>query len=278
MRNVFAVTALAVGAVVLTRAAADVTFILTDGTRVTGEIASMSEPSEGMPEGELNLESRGMDERSFGLEMVAVIDFAGGAPNAEELEALPSRGHLLALTNGTRTIGRLEDMRNGQLRWRGTSGQPEYYPLNQVARVYLDAEAARRVYEDAVAEAAASNVATMPGAIAVVANRAWTDAGIQVRPGQRFRFQVAGQIRFGPGADQVATADGNATVRNRRLPVPALPIGGLIVRVNQDDPMPVGTGQTPITFGRGGRMQLGINDTNFGDNAGAFQVVITRVR
>jgi len=282
MRRILMLTLATVSAAVLLQAAASVTFILTNGDRATGEIASMSEASPAMPMGELNLEAPGMPERSFGLEMVAVIDFAGGRPDVQELQALPARGQMLALRNGSRTIGRMEDLRNGTLRWRGASGSLEVYPQDQIARIYLDPDAARRVYEVTGGREGGGRTPAggrqPDGSIVVVANRAWTDTGIQVRPGQRFRFQVSGEIRFGSGADQVAGPDGNPAVRGRMFPVPQLPVGGLIARVNQDPPMSVGSAPQAITFGRGGRLQLGINDNTFDDNSGFFRVVITPVR
>lgn len=265
------------------RAQAPVTFVLTNGDRATGDVASFSEASPAMPYGELNLEQAGRDERSFGLEMVAVIDYVGGTPAQAELRALPARGQFLALRNGTRTMGRLVDLRDGTLRWTGADGQRTSYPVSEIARIYIDAGAARTVYNVTSGDAASETPVARggrsgDGSIVVPANQAWTDSGHVIRAGDVVRFSVSGEIKFGTGDNQTANANGNAAVRNPRFPVPALPVGGLIGRVGNGRAFPIGENPGPITLGQAGRLFLGINDDGFTDNSGSFRVVITRGR
>lgn len=265
------------------RAQGAVTFVLTNGDRASGDVASFSEASPAMPNGELNLEQAGRDERSFGLEMVAVIDYAGGTPADAELRALPARGQFLALKNGTRTMGRLVDLRNGTLQWNGADGQRASYPIGNIARIYLDAAAARTVYNVPAGNAAPETPVAVggrsaDGSVMVLANQAWTDTGHVIRAGDVVRFTVTGEIKFGTGDNQTANANGNDSVRNPRFPVPALPVGGLIGRVGTGRPFPIGASPGPITLGQAGRLFLGVNDDGFTDNSGAFRVVITRGR
>lgn len=277
------VALLVASSLMMLRAQASVTFVLTNGDRATGDVASFSEASPTMPFGELNLEQANRDERSFGLEMVAVIDYAGGDAESAEIRALPARGQFLVLRNGTRTMGRLVDLRSGTLRWSGADGQQSSYPVGEIARIYLDVEAARAIFSARSGRAtpdapAARGGRAADGSFVVPANRAWTDTGITVRGGEVFRFSVTGEIKFGTEENQTANADGNAAVRSARYPVPALPVGGLIGRVGGGRPFPIGTNTGPITLGQGGRLSLGINDDAFTDNSGAFRVVITRGR
>ena len=53
-------------------------------------------------------------------------------------------------------------------------------------------------------------------------------------------------------------------------------LGGLIARVDTGPAFPIGSNSQPITMPANGRLYLGINDDEFGDNSGAFTVVINR--
>ena len=55
-----------------------------------------------------------------------------------------------------------------------------------------------------------------------------------------------------------------------------MPVGGLIARVDTGQAFPIGSNSQPITMPANGRLYLGINDDEFGDNSGAFTVVINR--
>ncbi|MEZ5319596.1 MAG: LecA/PA-IL family lectin [Vicinamibacterales bacterium] len=289
LRRLLLVSVIAGSALVMLRAADTVTFILTDGTRVSGDVASTSEASPAMPNGELNLEKAGADERSYGWEMVAVIDFDGGRPSNAELGALPASGHLLVTKDDARHIGRMVNLRNGTLRWNGTSGRVEPYPVDQIKRIYLDTGAARRAYNyDPNANTGSGGGGgggetvtggrQPDGSIFVLANQAWTDSGLMVRKGENLRISATGEIKFGQGDTQRSNANGNAEVRNPRFPVPALPVGGLIGRVGRSAAFPIGVEQARITMPEDGRLMLGINDDGFSDNSGYFRVTITRIR
>jgi hypothetical protein len=53
-------------------------------------------------------------------------------------------------------------------------------------------------------------------------------------------------------------------------------VGGLIFKVGNSAPSPIGSNNQPITMPANGRLYLGINDDEFGDNSGAFTVMIGR--
>jgi len=138
---------------------------------------------------------------------------------------------------------------------------------------------ARSVYASLLGSGAANAVATSgvmsPGAINVAANQPWTDTGMTVKKGDRVYFSSNGQIMVGPGF--VATVDGSATAGSRAgLPVPAMPAGGLIARVDNGAPFPIGANSQAIVMPANGRLYVGINDDNFGDNSGFFAVTVRK--
>jgi PA-IL-like protein len=115
------------------------------------------------------------------------------------------------------------------------------------------------------------------GTIVVLASQPWTDAGLVVRKGENLRISATGEVKFGQGDTQRATANGNAEVRNPRFPVPALPVGGLIGRVGRSAAFPIGVQVDRITMPEDGRLMLGVNDDGYTDNSGFFRVTITRL-
>ncbi len=117
-------------------------------------------------------------------------------------------------------------------------------------------------------------------ALRVLANRPWTDTGIVVRRGDRVSFRASGQIQFGDSDRDVAGAEGNPRYRidPYELPVRSMPIGGLIGRVGNNAPFPVGSNTNPIVMPEDGRLYLGVNEKVVSGNRGAFLVEILTER
>jgi hypothetical protein len=275
-------------AVLLLQAQSAVTFVLTNGDRIAGDSADRTDANPIMPYGELNIYA-GPDkhERSFGQEVVAVIDYSGGTPSNGELAALPAEGQMLVLKNGTRTQGRIAGLRNGVLRWSGMSGNTEEYPVSQISRIYLNTGEARKVYNYAPGAMATPPAVTptpptargrggIGSAIGVHANRPWTDTNITVRVNETLRFNTSGAIKFGMGEGQAASADGNPEVTNAAFPVPTAPVGALIGRIGTGTPFLIGSKSDPMAMPQTGRLFIGINDDGYGDNTGQFTVIVTR--
>lgn len=260
-------------------AAERATFILSDGERKSGQVVFHGDQRENLINGYLNLgNDTGGPEFTFPMSQVSVIDFAGGQPSATELAALPPSGHLLALRNGQSQQGTFVNMIGGDtLVWQNQSGQTQQYALHDVSRVYLNPQAARVAF-NAPATAATAAVGTSgalaPGTVLVQANQAWTDGGITVKKGDRVSFTTSGQISFAQG--QTAGPDGNGALTRQSYPVPVMPVGGLIGRVGTGAPFPIGSNSQPIVMPANGRLMLGINDDEYGDNTGAFTVVVTK--
>jgi hypothetical protein len=96
-----------------------------------------------------------------------------------------------------------------------------------------------------------------------------------VRRGQRLTFESTGEIHFGAGADQRANAGGKGGDPSQStLPAPGMGVGGLIGRVGNGNPFPIGAGPAQVTMPANGRLFIGVNDRELSDNSGTFTVTI----
>jgi hypothetical protein len=95
-----------------------------------------------------------------------------------------------------------------------------------------------------------------------------------VKKGDRVSFSTSGQISYGQG--MTAGPDGDGTLRRPDYPVAAMPVGGLIGRVGNGAPFPIGANSQPIIMPNAGRLMLGVNDNEIGDNSGAFTVAVRK--
>jgi hypothetical protein len=114
--------------------------------------------------------------------------------------------------------------------------------------------------------------------LTVSATQPWTDTGIEVTPDMTFEIVAEGTIQI--AARVTSGPDGNDNVAGGRLPVPERPAGSLIGRIRYRDGrysnlVWLGARSAPATEeGEYGRLFLGINDDNFQDNRGSFNVRI----
>jgi len=209
-------------------AAERATFILTDGSRKSGQVVFHGDQRENLINGYLNLgNDAGGPEFTYPVNQVAVIDFVGGRPQANELAALPASGQFLMLRSGQSQGGTFVNLIGGDtLVWRNTAGETQQYKVSDVSRVYLNPQSARTAFNyngtPAAANAAVGTVGAAPaGAVLVQANQQWNDAGITVKKGDRIAFTTSGQIAYGPG--MTAGPDGEGTLRKPDYPVAAIP-------------------------------------------------------
>jgi len=259
-------------------AAERATFILSDGERKSGQVVFHGDQRENLINGFLNLgNDSGGPEFTFPIAQVSVIDFAGGRPRNAELAALPASGHFLMLRSGQSQPGTFVNIIGGDtLVWRNTSGDTQQYRLSDVTRVYLNPQNARTTfnYNAAAANAVGTAGVAPAGSVLVQANQEWNDAGITVKKGDRVSFSTSGQISYGQG--MTAGPDGDGTLRRPDYPVAAMPVGGLIGRVGNGTPFPIGANAQPIVMPNAGRLMLGVNDNEMGDNSGAFTVAVRK--
>ena len=216
-------------------------------------------------------------ERIIPMNQVAVVDFGGNVnPQASWFNGMTK--HLVVFKNGDTLQTEWVDIGGAQpliLRVNNGSGEREL-TTNEVARIYL------------VAPANIGNTGSVgvggaqgDGSVNVNAADPWTSSGLNVRTGEMLRFSVSREIRVGPGANDMATADGNTNISAgntlfRRLPVPGLPVGTLIGKVGNGRAFSIGSAPQAIRMPANGTLFLGINDLTFNDNSGWFRVVVTR--
>jgi PA-IL-like protein len=280
LRKTFAIGALVASAGWYALAAERATFILTDGSRRSGQVVFHGDQRENLINGYLNLSNdAGGPEFTYPMDQVAVIDFTGGQPSPAELGELPPSGNFLTLRSGQSQPGTFVNIIGGDtLLWRNTSGQTQQYRLSDVTRVYLNPQSARTAFNYNGSAATANAVGTsgvVPGgSVLVQANQQWNDGGLTVRKGDRVSFTTSGQISYGQGMS--AGPDGDASLRRPDYPVPQMPVGGLIGRVGNGQPFPIGSNAQPITMPNDGRLMLGVNDNEVGDNSGAFTVAVRK--
>lgn len=263
-----------------TLAAERATFILTDGERKSGELVAHGGNAANLIDGQLNLGDNGK-EQSFQIDQVAVIDIAGGTPSPTELSQIPASGQAVVTRDGKAIPGRFVNIVRGDtLLWENASGQQQQFPVRDVARVYLNPQSARNAFNyNGPAGSAVGTSGTLANSrtISVPANRGWTDTGIDVNAGDRVVFQASGEVTFGRSPGQTASPDGNASARSAQYPDPTLPAGALIGKVgNNGKPFGIGSQTQPLPMPASGRLFIGVNDNELGDNSGAFSVVVAK--
>jgi hypothetical protein len=258
------------------------TFILTTGERKAGTLVFHGGNRENMIAGNLNLGIGNNQEESYRGDQVAVISFVGGRPSNAELEGLPNdRSHRLVMRNGAVESGEFVNIIGGDtVKWRFSNGDTRDIPVRDVERIYLNPGSARQTFnvtnQTQINPVATAGTVLESGATRVDANQQWTNTGINVRAGDLVSFRATGRIAFGQGATQTAGPDGNDSLRNTNYPVGVMPVGGLIGRVGNGAPFPIGSNSQPIRMPANGTLMLGVNDDAVGDNSGFFSVVISR--
>jgi hypothetical protein len=270
--------ALAVAACLTTSAVAAerATVVLKDGSRQSGELVFHGSNQRNIIDDFVNLGNAGQ-EKGVPLDQVALIDFGAGDVTAADLQQLDERSHLLVLRGNVRQRGKLLNIVRGDtLQWQNESGQSQEYAVRDVARVILNAEAARRLHPQQAAAVPASNDDDGPvpsGAVRVDARR-WVSSGMRVRKGDMVAFRTTGRVQVSPDQAHTSGPDGNPNVPGANLLVPEMPVGGLIGRVDDSEPFPIGSNRAPIAMPENGLLMLGVNDSEHGDNSGAFTVEI----
>jgi len=256
--------------------AADVTFILKNGARHSGRLDYDGDAT-------MELISGGAT-RSFPIDDIAVIVLSGhGDPAGTEVTQLPTSDnqpdrdrHTLVLNTGELVRGKFYDYRDEVLSFHTWNDagviDRRSIPIASVARLYLSNEGARHLFNVGAAVAQPEPAGQV---VRVEATRPWTDTGITVQRGERIAFSVKGEIQIAPTTRVGPDGDLNSPGR-RAYPVPSLHSGALVGRVGQGAPFPIGGRTDAIAMPVNGRLLLGINDDNFRDNRGAFEVTMTR--
>jgi len=281
VRRFISAVAVVICAGLYTLAAEQVTFILNNGERRSGEVIAAGADGANYVNGQLNLSGQPIP-----VDQVAVIDLTGGTPSAVELSRLPqSSAQAVVLRSGHAQAGKFVNIIRGDtLLWENGAGQQEQYPLRDVSRIYLNAQNARAAYNAPALPATAvpapagtaGQTQNQAGGVRVHANVAWNDTGITLKSGDMVTFRTTGQVNFGESAGQTAGPDGNPAAHSASYPIAALPAGALIGRVGGSAPFGIGSNAAPIRMPAKGRLLLGVNDNEINDNGGYFSVVVTK--
>jgi hypothetical protein len=278
-------------------AAERATFILVNGERVSGTLAFHTNTRELLIDNDFSLAvTPGQPEQIFHYDQVVAIEFLGGTPRQSELAALPEgSGQMLVMRNGDTRYGRFVNIIGGDtVRWKNEANQTQEMPVRDVSRIYLHADNARRIFDytgppdrgrfqgqgQGQGRAFGRGRAIGGGPLGadeyeVQASTPWTDTGLEVRRGDRVAFSVRGQVATAENGQPMGP-DGNPSMRSQSYPVSAMAVGGLIGKVGNSAPFPIGANRNPITMPANGRLMLGVNDDHFQDNSGAFLVTVTR--
>lgn len=286
MRRLFLIASVVVVATgVMATTFASATWVLTSGERVTGNINIHTDEKINIARAKFAVGMSDGTEREVPVDEVASIEFVGGDPPMTELGKLPATGHMLAMRDGSTLNGRVLNLINGELvRWMHAGGGTEEFPIRNINRVYMNTEAARRIYHyvppaaaPATPPAGAAPAGTPDGpGVVVRADVAWNDTGLNVARNERIKFNPRGQIHWGPNTDMVSGPEGSPLIKNAGFPLPAMNVGCLIGRVGTSRAFYIGAGEVPIAMPAAGRLLLGINDNALTDNSGAFRVEILR--
>jgi hypothetical protein len=284
-RSISAIVLIASAGLYTLTAAERVTVVLTNGERRSGEVVATGNDSAAFVGGQFRLIENGQ-EQAIPIEQIAVIDFTGGTPSPLELSRVaPNTGGQTAIMrSGHAQAGKFVNVVRGDTLLWESRGQQEQYPIRDVSRVYLNPASARSVYNvererGGVAVGSGTGTSgTLTGGttINVPANQAWTDSGITVNSGDRVMFQATGSINYGQSAGQTATPDGGGE-RRSNYPDPSVPVGALIGKVgNNGTPFAIGNQRQALSMPASGRLFLGVNDNERGDNSGAFSVIVAK--
>jgi hypothetical protein len=266
---------------------------MTNGQRASGELVYHGGQANNMIDDQLNLGNNGK-EQSYPLDSVAVIDIAGGTPSQDELGKAVLTSQAMATRNGVVQGGQFVNIQGGStLIWRNEAGQEQRYGLDRIARIYLNTQSAGSLFNYNVPAAAARATRTPAAPVGtsgstsapapraqksgngyrLQGNQPWVDTGTSVKMGDQVTFRVNGQVSIAQGLPGTGP-EGRAGETSAKYPIPSMQAGALIGRVGAGQPFPIGSQTTAITMPSDGTLYLGINDDFFGDNTGAFTVIV----
>ena len=117
-------------------------------------------------------------------------------------------------------------------------------------------------------------VGTSGATVRVEGRNAWTDTGINIRPGNTVFFNSEGTVRLSSSPNDIAGVGGALSGRRDiDAPLGNQTAGALIARIGNGAPFLVGNRRS-VRAPIGGRLYLGVNDGDLGDNSGDFQVIV----
>jgi hypothetical protein len=272
------------------------TVVLRNGDRLQAEVVDMG--------ADFTFRINGR-ERQIPINDVVLIDFTGNGRDIrrEELTRADnaSGNGFVVMRNGDTFTGRLVDIHARPSRGVFSMGaRTRDIELSDISRIYLGSPAnvrdlgapslretppwlrgrrddneANQRRDDRSAYERRSNAPRAARTVVVPANVPWTNSGIQVSRGQWVRFEPSGEIRLSFNGDDSATAAGAKNYRfAEKAPIPTIPAGALIGRVNNGKPFSIGDTTQAFQMPANGTLFLGVNDDHVPDNSGNFVVKV----
>ena len=237
--------------------------ILRSGERISGSVIDLNAQG---------LQVRvGGNDRWIGPGEIAAISFTGDLSDAD-WNAVQAGTAVFVLRNGQVVTGELFDIGGTtplRLTVRGSGGDRDLMS-NEVARIIW-------ARPTTVSPTTGGTAGGGPGVV-VPGNQQWVSSGISVRRGETVSFQSTGEIRLSGDPNDIAHVTGSTRQRySGSAPLRENFVGALIGRIGNGAPFAIGD-QTSIQMPATGVLWLGINDDVVSDNAGQFNVVITRTR
>ena len=108
----------------------------------------------------------------------------------------------------------------------------------------------------------------------VYSNQKWVDTEIDVVIGQDILFSATGSIYIDKNTMVYQNGESELNWDNKK-PLPNQPTGAIIGRVGKKGEMfYIGNDKAPFQMVQKGRLYIGINDIDFSDNSGKFNVTV----
>ncbi|MCP4219445.1 MAG: hypothetical protein GY765_32720 [bacterium] len=106
------------------------------------------------------------------------------------------------------------------------------------------------------------------------ATQRWVDSGVTMRIGQDILFEVSGQIYITKETRVFQNGELILDV-NKNKAMPNQPTGSLVGRIGKrGEPFYIGNDKAPFHMSLKGNLFIGVNDFDFKDNSGKFNVTI----
>jgi hypothetical protein len=285
IRRFIVAAAIALFGVSVAASFTDVTFVMKNGVRVHGTFSYNHTDHY-----QIIVNGR---ERDYPSDDIALLEFGGGDPTAEEVNRLPTAGdppelerHTIVLRSGEMIRGKIYDFQGDRIIMDMGPNDRRTFSMNDTARLYISAPASRALFANA--NAGAANVPVPQGGrrggavgrggitINLPGSSCWVDTGINVVANQLVSFAAAGEITTSADVNDAATVTGSKTGRiaGPNAPISNALLGMLIGKVDGNAPFEISNKTQAISMPQNGRLWIGVNDSQCNDNGGAFRVTI----
>jgi len=198
------------------------------------------------------------------------------------LSQLAMRADRLTTVNRAEYEGKMEAYKFGTIYFNvykfGKMYRTERFPADQVWKIEFNEPREKGLESSFEMEAIYKKLRRGKRVSKITLNAVtrWVDTGINIRIGQEILFFAEGSIYIDKQTQ--VFQDGQMPLNiNAGKPLPNQPTGAIIARVGtgtRAEPFYVGADKAPFQMAQKGNLFLGINDFEFSDNSGSFEVTI----